>query len=210
MDESNALLADRFGDSDEKAFAKLMRRHHELVFQICLRMLGHRQDAEDATQETFSRLARYLDRWDRRRPLEPWLVTIAGNRCRTLLARKRPHTSLAASEEPATIVSTLQRDADSLAEEVQLAICQLADDPQRAFRMFHEQAMDYAQIAERMNRPIGTIKTWVHRSRLQLIQSLKEREVIDVRDRPNADHPNGRPTECRVTTCQPTARSHHD
>ncbi|TWU57484.1 RNA polymerase sigma factor [Rubripirellula reticaptiva] len=200
MDESNALLADQFGDSDENAFAKLMRRHHALVFQICLRMLGHRQDAEDATQETFSRLARYLDRWDRRRPLEPWLVTIAGNRCRTLMARKPYHTSLASSEEPATIVSTLQREADSLAEEVQLAIGQLADDPQRAFRMFHEHSMDYAQIADRMNRPIGTIKTWVHRSRLQLIESLREREVIDVRSRQTTDHPNGRPTESEVTT----------
>ncbi|TWU50862.1 ECF RNA polymerase sigma factor SigW [Rubripirellula tenax] len=183
MDDSNALLADQFGAGRDRAFAKLMRRHHDLVFGLCLRMLGHRQDAEDVTQETFSRLARYLDRWDRQRPLEPWLVTIAGNRCRTLLSRKRHHTSLTATEEPVTTVAIDRHDADLLAEEVQLAVNQLTRDQRQAFQMFHEQSMEYTEIAQRMDRPVGTIKTWVHRARLQLIESLRQRDVVDVRSR---------------------------
>ncbi len=115
MNESNALLADQFGNHDERAFDKLMRRHHALVFQICLRMMGHRQDAEDATQETFSRVARYLEHWDRGRPLEPWLVTIAGNRCRTLLSRKRHYVPLALTDEPASLAAKQQHEAATLA-----------------------------------------------------------------------------------------------
>ena len=100
MSESNALLAEKFHQNDESAFARLVHRHHQLVFKVCLRILGHRQDAEDATQETFSRVARYLHRWDSSRPLEPWLVTIAGNRSRSLLAKKRTNQPSALVSDP--------------------------------------------------------------------------------------------------------------
>ena len=52
-------------------------------------MLGQREDAEDATQETFVRVAKNLHRWDPERKFEPWLLTIAGNRCRTRLSKRK-------------------------------------------------------------------------------------------------------------------------
>lgn len=180
MSETNAWLADQAQRDDAGAFAKLMQRHHGLVFDVCMKMMGHRQDAEDATQDTFSRLAKYLDRWDRRRPLEPWLVTIAGNRCRTLLARKRSHQSLTVTEEPTTTIAADRQDAESLAEEVRLAMRKLPRDQRDALELFHQQSLSYEQIARRMNRPIGTIKTWVHRGRMTLIDSLREREVVQM------------------------------
>lgn len=179
MNESNALLADQFEQCDETAFAKLMGRHHSLVFRVCLRILGHRQDAEDATQETFSRLARYLNRWDRRQPLEPWLVTIAGNRCRTLLASKRSHQPLSLSLEPSVDGAAQQQAAETLREEVQLALCRLPPGQRRAFELFHEQSLSYAEIAQQLDCPLGTVKTWVHRARVQMIEHLRARDVIE-------------------------------
>lgn len=178
MNESNALLARRFQQNDELAFSKLVGRHHSLVFRVCLRILGHRQDAEDATQETFSRLARYLHRWDSRRPLEPWLVAIAGNRCRTLLASKRAFQSLNASVEPVTVAAQQDHAAESLREELDLALRQLPDCQREAFRLFHEQSLSYAEIADRMNCPLGTVKTWVHRARAGILDHLRERDVV--------------------------------
>ena len=61
----------------------LVNRFRGQVFGLCYRMLGQRQDAEDAAQETFVRVLKNLHRWDPARPFEPWLLTIAGNRCRT-------------------------------------------------------------------------------------------------------------------------------
>ncbi|MFK8115476.1 MAG: RNA polymerase sigma factor [Rubripirellula sp.] len=174
MSESNATLAQRFQEQDEHAFAKLFGRHHSLVFAVCLRILGHRQDAEDATQETFSRMARYLDHWDRSRPLEPWLVVIAGNRCRTLLKRKRVHQPLSA-----TIVAPAELGAaDSLREEVMLALSQLPERQREAFHLFHEQSMSYAEIAAELSCPIGTVRTWVHRARGNVMRQLQQREVL--------------------------------
>src|SRR6056297_1016789 len=178
MNESNALLAEQFGQRNDRAFTKLMGRYHSLVFGLCLRMLGHRQDAEDATQETFTRVARYLDRWDRRRPLEPWLVAIAGNRCRTLLAGKRVHLPLLPVDEPISNHLDQQRAADLLHEELALALGGLPASQRRAFELFHEHSMSYAEIAAELSCPIGTAKTWVHRARANLIETLRSRDVL--------------------------------
>ena len=178
MSESNAFLVEQFRQNDQTAFAELVRRHQELVFRVCLRILGHREDAEDVTQETFSRMARYLHRWDSQRPLEPWLVAIAGNRCRTFLARRRTHQPLCSAVEPATEGTGEQLAADSLQEEVSLALAMLPDNHRRAFELFHDRGMNYAEIAAALQCPIGTVKTWVHRARTKLIEELRSREVV--------------------------------
>lgn len=182
MNESNALLAQQFRQNDQTAFSKLMGRHHSLVFRVCLRILGHRQDAEDATQETFSRVAKYLHRWDSQRPLEPWLVAIAGNRCRTLLASRRSFQPLTGATEPASSDAVNQRDAESLREELKLALMQVPDCQRQAFQLFHEQSLSYAEIAVALNCPLGTVKTWVHRARAKIIDQLRERDVVNQSD----------------------------
>ena len=70
------------------ATAILIQRFKDRVFGLCYRMLGQREDAEDATQETFIRVINNLHRWDSERSFEPWLYTIAGNRCRTKLLKR--------------------------------------------------------------------------------------------------------------------------
>lgn len=178
MNESNALLAEKFHQNDEGAFAKLVNRHHELVFRVCLRILGHRQDAEDATQETFSRVARYLHRWDPARPLEPWLVTIAGNRSRSLLAKKKSQRPFTLVADPPCEQVREDRDADTLREELDLALTHLPECQRMAFELFHHRSLSYAEIASELQCPEGTAKTWVHRARGGIIRLLQQREVV--------------------------------
>lgn len=178
MGETNAALVRRCRNNDEAAFATLVCRYQSLVFGICMRMLSHRQDAEDVTQETLSRLVRNLDRWDSRRPLEPWLITIAGNRCRSFLARRRSWQSLSAAEEPTSESTREAQAAESLREEIRLAMTELPQRQRAAFELFHERSLDYAEIARRMGCPIGTAKTLVHRARNRLMEQLRERDVV--------------------------------
>ncbi len=177
INESNAILAQRVLEQDESAFAVIFGRYHERVFSVCLRILGHRQDAEDVTQETFTRAARYLERWDSARPLEPWLIAIAGNRCRTFLASRQGHRSLSPAVEPSINLDPAGPLA-SLNEEIELALDRLTVSQREAFEMFHRQSLSYDQIAQRMGRPVGTIKTWIHRARRQLVRDLRDREVV--------------------------------
>ena len=178
MQDSNALLVQQFRENDETAFSKLVRRHYPLVFRVCLKILGHRQDAEDVTQETFSRFAKHVDKWDVRRPLEPWLVTIAGNRSKTFLARRRAHHSLSTTWEPVTDEANAVRRADGLREELALALASVPERQKLAFHLFHEHGMSYLQIAAEMDCPVGTVKTWVHRARSSVIRILRQREVL--------------------------------
>ncbi|MDB4634660.1 sigma-70 family RNA polymerase sigma factor [Rubripirellula sp.] len=184
MQDSNALLVQQFRENDETAFSKLVCRHYPLVFRVCLKILGHRQDAEDVTQETFSRFAKHVDRWDVRRPLEPWLVTIAGNRSKTFLARRRAHQSLTGMLEPISDEAHAIRKADGLREELQLALATVPEQQRLAFDLFHEQGMSYLQISAEMDCPVGTVKTWVHRARCRVVRILREREVIATAEAP--------------------------
>jgi RNA polymerase sigma-70 factor (ECF subfamily) len=59
-----------------------------------------------------------------------------------------------------------------------LALGELRHEYRQAFLLFHQQELNYDQIATTMDRPIGTIKTWIHRARRELIDFLRRREVI--------------------------------
>jgi RNA polymerase sigma-70 factor (ECF subfamily) len=142
-------------------------------------MLGQHQDAEDAAQETFVRALRSLSRWDQNRDFEPWLLAIAGNRCRTALSARRRRPAMAGIDDSQFVDASPDIEAaKNLAEEVQLALGMIRDEYREAFVLFHEHELTYEQIAQMMARPLGTIKTWIRRARHELIVLLQKREVV--------------------------------
>ena len=156
----------------------LVELYQGQVFGLCYRMLGNRQDAEDAVQETFIRMLQSLRRWDSSREFEPWLLAIAGNRCRTALAarKRRPHWQ--SLVEPPVEPVCRHDDAKQLSEEVEKGLQLLREDYREAFVLFHEQGLSYDQISEAIGRPLGTVKTWIHRARAELMEYLIQRDVL--------------------------------
>ena len=152
----------------------LVGRFQGLVFGVCFRMLNHRQDAEDVTQEVFLRVFRSLGSWNPERPFQPWLLTIAVNRCRTALGRRSrrpiPVEMVVEPESTSTIAN-----AGDVAEEVQLALEDLREEYRTCFVLFHNQQLSLEDIAAIMDRPTGTVKTWLHRARRQLADDLRRR-----------------------------------
>lgn len=169
-------LVERCRRGEQTALAALVEQFQDLVFGLCYRLLGHRQDAEDVAQDSFVRAIRSLDRWDPSRDFRPWLLTIAGNRCRSTLAarRRRPLASGELEDVPATGVHPPSEHA----EELQRALAQLRDEYRRAFLLFHTHEMSYAEIAAALACPVGTAKTWVHRARRELAEHLRRRDAI--------------------------------
>jgi RNA polymerase sigma-70 factor (ECF subfamily) len=166
----------------QEAMLELVERYRGRVFGLCYRMLGHRQDAEDVAQGTFLRMLRSLSHWDPARDFEPWLLAIAANRCRTALAaRKRRPAAHALVEQVVEDGSTELQAAQQLAEEVTLALEGLRDEYRHAFTLFHEHELNYAEIAQALDCPIGTAKTWVHRARKELVERLKVRGAVHQR-----------------------------
>jgi RNA polymerase sigma-70 factor (ECF subfamily) len=164
---------------DQRSMLALVERFQGQVFGLCYRMLGQRQDAEDAAQETFVRVLKNLHRWDPERDFQPWLFTIAGNRCRTALAARKRRPTAELTEELAVDDEPDHDAGRQLAEELHLALQDVRPEYRQAFVLFHEQELSYAEIAEAMQVPLGTIKTWVHRARRELIEKLKQRGAIE-------------------------------
>jgi len=169
---------------DQQAMLALVERFQGPVFGLCYRMLGQRQDAEDAAQETFVRVLKNLHRWDVTRDFLPWLLAIAGNRCRTALAVRRRRPAMDCAVELVADDAPDRRAADQLAEELALVMKSLRPEYAQAFTLFHEQELSYDEIAQAMDVPLGTIKTWVHRARRELIHLLRDRGALPHAHRP--------------------------
>jgi RNA polymerase sigma-70 factor (ECF subfamily) len=149
------------------------------VFGLCYRMLRHRQDAEDVTQESFVRALRGLRSWDSEREFLPWLLAIAGNRCRTLLASRMRQPATTSLVEQVSDDAWEAAEARNLAEEVELALSTLRAEYRQAFLLFHQHELSYAEISATLDCPLGTVKTWVHRARRELIAQLQQRGVVE-------------------------------
>ncbi len=165
---------------DESAMLELVDRYKQRVFALCFRMLGQRQDAEDAAQETFVRLLKNLARWDQSREFEPWLFTIAANRCRTMLAARKRRPTPQPLAVPIADQSPSAAPLMHLSEEVNLALTRLRREYRQAFMLFHDQELSYEEIAVALDRPLGTVKTWIHRARAELVRILRDRGIVEV------------------------------
>ncbi len=177
MSSDEAGLVQRCLLGQPDAIRQLVERFQPEVFGLCVRLLHHRHDAEDVTQEVFLRIFRSLRRWDATRPLKPWVMGIAVNRCRTWLTQR------ARRPEPVdylqdTVSGPPADDSAELLSEIRAAVDELRPDYRTVFVLFHEQGQAYEEIAETMDRPVGTVKTWLHRARLEVLERLQQRGMV--------------------------------
>jgi RNA polymerase sigma-70 factor (ECF subfamily) len=172
-----AWIAQAKQGSDE-AFTKLVEEHQTHVYNLCYRMLGEPELAEDAAQETFLRAYQNLHRYDQSRPFATWLLSIAAHYCIDRL-RRRKLSVFSMDEEwedgtvfeiadPASpdpeVESTRREERDRL----HLLLRNL-DETDRAtviLRYWH----DYSEIeiAESLQLTVSAVKSRLHRSRRAL------------------------------------------
>ncbi|MGC4005901.1 MAG: RNA polymerase sigma factor [Pirellulales bacterium] len=174
------LLVDGCLSGQPSAVREFVDRFQGAIFGLCYRMLSHRHDAEDMAQETFVRAIRHLHQWDRTRDILPWLLSIAGNRCRTLLSTRKRRPVNGPLVELAADDTEHDDAAKQLDEELRQALAGLRPEYRRAFVLFHEQELGYDEIGRLLDCPLGTVKTWIHRARKEIIQALKDRDVFEV------------------------------
>jgi RNA polymerase sigma-70 factor (ECF subfamily) len=172
-----ATLVRRCLRKDAHATRQLVERFQAEVYGLCFRLLNHRHDAEDVTQEVFLRVFRSLRRWDASRPLRPWVMGIAVNRCRTWLTQRHRRPELV-NYLHETVASPSPDDSSELLVEIQTALGLLRLEYRSVFVMFHEQGQPYEEIALALERPVGTIKTWLHRARLEILERLRSRGMV--------------------------------
>jgi RNA polymerase sigma factor (sigma-70 family) len=173
----DAALVRRCLHEEAEAIRTLVERFQSEVYGLCVRLLNHRHDAEDVTQEVFLRVFRSLRRWDASRPLKPWIMGIAVNRCRTWMAQRARRPEVVDYLQD-TAPSPATDDAAELLSEIQTAVAALRPEYRSVFVLFHERGQPYEEIAAALGRPVGTVKTWLHRARLEVLERLRQRGMV--------------------------------
>ncbi len=190
--DQNAERLERARAGDLAAFNELVQEHQGLVFSLCLRMIGQRQAAEDATQEAFIAAWRNLKSL-RGDAFRPWLMRIASNACTDELRRRgrRPSSSLdsaleegvpePAGSEPSPDVMLLQGE---LRRQVEEALQELPAEQRMAVVLSDLHGFDYSEVAEITKTSLGTVKSRISRGRSRLrAELLKDPELLSAQPR---------------------------
>jgi RNA polymerase sigma factor (sigma-70 family) len=176
--DDRPLRAQR-GDLD--AFNELVLEYESLVYNVCYRILGQQQAAEDAAQDAFVSAWRNIGSF-RGETFRPWLLRIAANLCRDELRRRgrRPSSSLDSAleagvpEPPDRALPPEEVTLNSeLRTQLQSALDQLPEEQRTAVVLCDVEGLDYTEIAVVMNTSLGTVKSRIARGRLKLRELLK-------------------------------------
>lgn len=183
----------RAKNGDLNAFNELVVEYQTLVYNLCYRMLGQAQAAEDAAQEAFVSAWRNMGSF-RGEAFRPWLLRIAANLCRDELRRRgrRPSSSLDSvleagvpeppDEDPSPDDSLLTSE---LRGHLQAALMQLPDDQRTALVLCDVEGLDYQEIATVMQTSLGTVKSRIARARMKMRELMqREPELLPSRLRP--------------------------
>jgi RNA polymerase sigma-70 factor (ECF subfamily) len=163
---------------DRSAFESLYRLTADRLFGICLRVLNDRAEAEEALQEVFTSVWRKAAQFDAERASAmAWLGMMARNRAIDRL-RTRPSrsifTSLETTAEVADPDPSPVQQAEALSEQQRLERCVNALEERRRMliRAAFFEGLTYEELAQKVQAPLGSVKSWIRRSLLQLRECL--------------------------------------
>jgi RNA polymerase sigma-70 factor, ECF subfamily len=173
----------RAAAGDGGALAALYDRHARAVYSIALRIVGDERDAEDVVQDVFTQVWRQANRYDRTRgTVVGWLLTIARTRALDRLRAQlaRPDTAAVSPEdtgsEPATpVLDPVEAiTAASDAKRVKQALGELPLLQRLAIELAYFEGLTQSQIADRLEEPLGTVKTRIRQGLLKLRDLLSQ------------------------------------
>jgi RNA polymerase sigma-70 factor (ECF subfamily) len=184
-DQQIVLLA---RDGQERAYRELVRRYERPIFSLLYRMVRDRELAEDLSQDTFVKALNAIESYKPEYKFSSWLFKIANNAAIDHLRRREldtlslegsPHAVTPDAME-ATALQIGDRgenaldivEAKELGGEIERAIAQLRPEYRACILLRHVDGRAYEEIAEMLDLPLGTVKTYIHRARNELRRLL--------------------------------------
>jgi RNA polymerase sigma factor (sigma-70 family) len=170
-------LAQLVGTGDERAFAELYRRYHQMLYRYCRGLVNADADAQDALQSTFTAALVALRKSQRDAPLRPWLFRIAHNESISLLRRRRPLQELeedhGVAEPPAAEAAEQRAELALLVADLQ----QLPDRQRGALVMRELSGLSHEEIAAALGISTGAAKQSVFEARRSLQEFTEGRAM---------------------------------
>src|SRR6266481_10177965 len=169
------MLVQQLLQRDVDAFEQLYDRHSRIVYTLVLRIVQQGSIAEEVVQDVFLQLWRNAARYDTRRgPFVPWLLTLARNRALDHLRLKSERQRR--REDQTDVLPQIAQapqyekelDEKRRAEVVRSLMGSLSAPQKKAIEMAYFEGLSHSEIAEALQEPLGTVKSWIRNGLLRL------------------------------------------
>ena len=165
---------------DNEAFARLVRRHGPELHRVLMRFLKNDEDVGDLLQEVFVKAYGALDRYDPTLPFFPWIRKIAVNSALNELDKRKRRgealdPELALQAMPAAERSDAAVRERELVEAVEQGLDELPPEWAAVFRLRAQEGLSYAEIADALDMPLGSVMSRLARARARLAEQLRDR-----------------------------------
>jgi RNA polymerase sigma-70 factor (ECF subfamily) len=183
--EDDGDLAVRLKQRDQNAMGDLYDRYGRAAYAVIVRIVKDGATAEDLTQETFLRIWNRVAAFDAEKgSLGAWVLTVARNRAidyvRSVQNRMRENAfELDASETP-VLFTTIEANIlnSDRARRLKAAFEKLTDKQRQVIELGYYEGLSQTEMAERLQQPLGTVKTWCRTALLKLREELGEAVAV--------------------------------
>ncbi|GIO35989.1 RNA polymerase subunit sigma-24 [Paenibacillus antibioticophila] len=174
MVEQGLVRAAQSGDRD--ALITLLREIENHVYTTAFYILKNEQDAMDAAQEALIRIYTKIDSYEEKAQFKTWVQRIVTNICIDKFRRAKPTVSIDEHEMVFQGKESVEREVMSgyLAQDIREAIDQLPEQHRMVVVLRYLQDFSYNEIADSLNLPLNTVKSYLFRARQQLQQLLQD------------------------------------
>lgn len=181
VETSELELVQKSRKGNTEAFAELVRKYQQIVFNIAYRFMRDTDLAEDMAQESFIKAFKHIKGFRGDCAFSTWLYRVTCSVCLTELNRRKKRSEV--ELQPNTYVGSVESKVpeQEMAEKVRECVTHLSDRYSTVLTLYYLNGISYEEIAEVMGIPVGTLKTWMFRARKQL-RKVVEKEIF----------PNGR------------------
>lgn len=168
-DRVDSEVLGRFRAGDEEAVKAVYNRFSGAVYALSLSILRDPGRAADATQQTFVKAWRSASSFDPTREFAPWIYSIAR---RTAIDIYRKERRRIPSDKVDAISEGTSMERVWEVFQVRAAVDMLSDEERQVVAMSHFEGLTHAEIAERLDIPLGTVKSRSHRAHRNLVELL--------------------------------------
>ncbi|MCX8064537.1 MAG: RNA polymerase sigma factor [Candidatus Hydrogenedentes bacterium] len=174
---SDVELVKKAQKGDLDAFSELVRKYQTIVYNLAYRFMRDKNLAEDMAQESFVKAYKHLSGFRGDCAFATWLYRVTCTVCITELNRRKRHNEFELqSNIPETGYEEKHSDKE-IAEKIRECVKHLPPKYATVITLYYLNGMAYEEIAEVMDIPVGTLKTWMFRARKQL-RRIVEREIF--------------------------------
>jgi RNA polymerase sigma-70 factor, ECF subfamily len=170
--EKEVALMERIASDDQSAMEELLELWKMPIFRFFLRSLNHHEDAEDLTQRVFIRIYRSSERYLPQAKFSTWIFTIARNLLIDEIKKRKRRPQVVFDEHIEKVGDGEGGRSEELTEILMKHLDTIPENHRTALLLRVQRELSYREIAEVMQTTEASVKTWIHRARLDLRKSL--------------------------------------